>query len=177
MPASPHYDSSADPEQDDFDIVSHANSPDADVLGIIDAPKPQIQAEAALEQSASTPWLVDLFSSISLAGVVVFNAADFSIITRIVALVALLVALALETKYSAGAQARSDRYLMMTLIGIVGGFIIIIVSSVVLLELTDTPAMPWILFAAISLLGFVVARGFRYFTRAYIEKNHTDSRG
>lgn len=134
------------------------------------------QTNAALRHSAATPWLVDLLAGVAMAGVVVFNAAQFNIYVRILFLLLLLLALFLETQYSADAQARSDRFLMLTLGGIIGGLIVAIIATIIVLSLFHQDWVVWVLFAALIVASFLVARGFRYISVKLVERNLDEMR-
>lgn len=129
------------------------------------------QVNAAIRHSAATPWLIDLLAAIAMSGVVVFNAAGFALWVRIVFLVLLLVALVLETQYSADASARSDRFLMITLGGIVGGLILSVVVTYIGLALWNAWWTPWALFGGLVLACLVVSRIFRLLSIKSVEKS------
>lgn len=132
--------------------------------------------DAALVQAAHTPWWIDALTAVGASGVIVFNAAGFPVIGRILALIVLLVGLYFETKYSANAHIRSDRFLMVTLAGVVLGFIIIIIGVVVLLSFLASTALPWLLFVLVFIVIFALMRIFRHFTAAYVAKENTDKK-
>lgn len=135
----------------------------------------QGQALAAIRQSAATPWLIDLYAGMSLAGVVVFNAAGSHIALRIIFLILLLIALFLETRYAADAQARSDRFLMLTLAGMVFGMILSVFVAIAGLAYSDEQWMVWTLFGVLTLVSFGVARLFRFLSDKLVTKRVDDA--
>lgn len=131
---------------------------------------PTDQMRSAFQLQSSTPIWIDALAGLALAAITVFNGFSMALPLKLLALVLLVVAVVLQTKYSAAAQIRSNTFLCAALTGLICGFLI--GGLVVLLSLKFVYPLPtwypWVILFLSACLVYACVRGFRsYFLRVF----------